>query len=100
MSSYNLTHLKQLEAESIYIIREVAAEFDNPVEAFQFVGNTGPKFDYSPSASAVRVGDDAVPLPKQPAARRECTYKECDRQARGHKNHYIPVLRAMNQRYC
>jgi len=25
------THLKQLEAESIYIIREVAAEFDNPV---------------------------------------------------------------------
>lgn len=29
--SYNLTHLKQLEAESIHIIREVAAEFDNPV---------------------------------------------------------------------
>jgi sulfate adenylyltransferase subunit 2 len=27
----NLTHLKQLEAESIHIIREVAAEFDNPV---------------------------------------------------------------------
>lgn len=25
------THLKQLEAESIYIFREVAAEFDNPV---------------------------------------------------------------------
>ena len=31
MSSYNLTHLKQLEAESIHIIREVAAEFENPV---------------------------------------------------------------------
>lgn len=31
MSEYNLTHLKQLEAESIHIIREVAAEFDNPV---------------------------------------------------------------------
>ncbi|HET6247864.1 MAG TPA: sulfate adenylyltransferase subunit CysD [Tepidisphaeraceae bacterium] len=31
MSSYNLTHLKQLEAESIQIIREVAAEFANPV---------------------------------------------------------------------
>ncbi|MCR8923750.1 sulfate adenylyltransferase subunit CysD [Dasania sp. GY-MA-18] len=30
-SKYNLTHLKQLEAESIHIIREVAAEFDNPV---------------------------------------------------------------------
>lgn len=31
MSEYNLTHLKQLEAESIHIIREVAAEFDRPV---------------------------------------------------------------------
>jgi sulfate adenylyltransferase subunit 2 len=27
----NMTHLRQLEAESIHIIREVAAEFDNPV---------------------------------------------------------------------
>ena len=26
-----LTHLKQLEAESIHIIREVVAEFENPV---------------------------------------------------------------------
>ncbi|HIN52800.1 MAG TPA: sulfate adenylyltransferase subunit CysD [Planctomycetes bacterium] len=31
MSGYNLTHLKELEAESIHIIREVAAEFSNPV---------------------------------------------------------------------
>lgn len=31
MSDERLTHLKQLEAESIHIIREVAAEFDNPV---------------------------------------------------------------------
>ncbi|MBW3138195.1 sulfate adenylyltransferase subunit CysD [Ferrimonas balearica] len=31
MTSYNLTHLKALEAESIHIMREVAAEFDNPV---------------------------------------------------------------------
>ena len=30
-SSTQLTHLKQLEAESIHIIREVAAEFENPV---------------------------------------------------------------------
>jgi len=29
-ASYTLTHLKQLEAESIQIIREVAAEFENP----------------------------------------------------------------------
>jgi sulfate adenylyltransferase subunit 2 len=31
MKSYKLTHLKQLEAESIHIIREVVAEFNNPV---------------------------------------------------------------------
>jgi sulfate adenylyltransferase subunit 2 len=31
MTDYSLTHLKQLEAESIHIIREVAAEFDKPV---------------------------------------------------------------------
>ncbi len=30
-NSYSLTHLKHLEAESMHIIREVAAEFDNPV---------------------------------------------------------------------
>ncbi|WP_281646664.1 sulfate adenylyltransferase subunit CysD [Parendozoicomonas sp. Alg238-R29] len=30
-ADYNLNHLRQLEAESIHIIREVAAEFDNPV---------------------------------------------------------------------
>ncbi len=31
MSDYRLTHLKQLESESIHILREVAAEFDKPV---------------------------------------------------------------------
>jgi 3''-phosphoadenosine 5''-phosphosulfate sulfotransferase (PAPS reductase)/FAD synthetase and related enzymes len=31
LDTARLTHLKQLEAESIHIIREVAAEFQNPV---------------------------------------------------------------------
>ena len=31
MEEYKLSHLKELEAESIHIIREVAAEFENPV---------------------------------------------------------------------
>src|SRR5947208_7075224 len=31
MSRYTLTHLKQLESESIHIIRDVVAEFENPV---------------------------------------------------------------------
>ncbi|CAN5291161.1 sulfate adenylyltransferase subunit CysD [soil metagenome] len=32
--NYNLNHLKELEAESIYVIREVAAEFQNPAILF------------------------------------------------------------------
>jgi sulfate adenylyltransferase subunit 2 len=31
METYRISQLKQLEAESIYIMREVAAEFENPV---------------------------------------------------------------------
>ena len=34
MSSYNLTHLKELESEAIFIIREVAAQFEKPVMLF------------------------------------------------------------------
>lgn len=34
MKSYNLTHLKELESESIFILREVAAQFENPVMLF------------------------------------------------------------------
>jgi len=34
MASYNLKHLQELEAESIYIIREVAAQFENPALLF------------------------------------------------------------------
>jgi sulfate adenylyltransferase subunit 2 len=30
VSSYNLSHLRELEAESIYVIREVAAQFEKP----------------------------------------------------------------------
>ncbi len=31
---YNLTHLKELESEAIFIIREVAAQFENPALLF------------------------------------------------------------------
>ncbi|CAH9017399.1 sulfate adenylyltransferase subunit CysD [Candidatus Nitrosacidococcus sp. I8] len=34
MKSYHLTHLKQLESESIFIMREVAATFERPVLLF------------------------------------------------------------------
>ena len=32
--NYNLNHIKELESESIYIMREVAAQFENPVLMF------------------------------------------------------------------
>lgn len=34
MNGYNLNHLRELEAESIYIMREVAAQFENPALLF------------------------------------------------------------------
>ena len=34
MTTYNLTHLKELESESIFILREVAAQFEKPVLLF------------------------------------------------------------------
>jgi sulfate adenylyltransferase subunit 2 len=34
MSSFNLSHLKQLEHEAIYVLREVAAQFERPVLLF------------------------------------------------------------------
>lgn len=34
MKAYNLTHLKELEAEAIFVIREVAAQFENPAILF------------------------------------------------------------------
>ncbi len=34
MRSYNLTHLKELESEAIFILREVAAQFEKPIMLF------------------------------------------------------------------
>ena len=34
MISYNLTHLQELESEAIYVIREMAAQFERPVLMF------------------------------------------------------------------
>lgn len=34
MKSYNLTHLKELESEAIFILREVAAQFEKPIMLF------------------------------------------------------------------
>lgn len=34
MKKYTLTHIRELEAEAIYIIREVAAQFENPALLF------------------------------------------------------------------
>jgi len=38
---YTLTHLQQLESEAIHIIREVAAEFQNPVMLYSIGKDSG-----------------------------------------------------------
>jgi sulfate adenylyltransferase subunit 2 len=35
MSLLKINHLKELESESIYVIREVAAQFERPAMLFQ-----------------------------------------------------------------
>ena len=52
MASYNLSHLKQLEAESIYIMREVAAEFDNPVMMYSIGKDSSVMLDLAAKAFA------------------------------------------------
>ena len=34
MSDYSITHLRELEAEAIYVIREVGAQFEKPTLLF------------------------------------------------------------------
>ncbi len=43
--SYNLDHLTELEAESIFVLREVAAQFDRP--AILFSGGKAVSFKLS-----------------------------------------------------
>ena len=31
MSNYSISHLRELESEAIFVIREIAAQFENPV---------------------------------------------------------------------
>lgn len=57
MESYNMSHLDQLEAEAIYIIREVAAEFENPVMLYS-IGKD--------SSAMVRLAEKAFAPAKPP----------------------------------
>ncbi len=57
MTRYNLSHLGQLEAESIHIIREVVAEFDRPVMLYS-VGKD--------SSVMVRLAQKAFPAGRMP----------------------------------
>ena len=52
MTSYNLSHLKQLEAESIHIMREVAAEFENPVMMYSIGKDSSVMLDLAAKAFA------------------------------------------------
>lgn len=75
----------------------VTAEFPSAMDAFDFVGRTGPKFEYSAIEGAIRdPNGTVVPLPEPPAERIPCGPDQCDLVADGHKGHWIPVLRAAN----
>ena len=75
----------------------VTAEFPSAMEAFDFVGHTGPGFEYSATEGAIRDRNGTVvPLPEPPAERIPCGPDECDLIANGHKPHWIPVLHAAN----
>ncbi|HOX25709.1 MAG TPA: sulfate adenylyltransferase subunit CysD [Candidatus Krumholzibacteria bacterium] len=52
MVSYSLSHLKQLEAESIHILREVAAEFQNPVMLYSIGKDSSVMLDLASKAFA------------------------------------------------
>ncbi len=52
MASYTLSHLKQLEAESIHILREVVAEFANPVMLYSIGKDSSVMLDLARKAFA------------------------------------------------
>ena len=60
MSSYLLSHLQQLENESIHIIREVAAECHNPVMLYSIGKDSGVMLRLAEKAFA------PAPIPEAP----------------------------------
>ena len=62
MEEYKLSHLKELEAESIHIIREVAAEFENPVMLYS-IGKDSSVMVLYPDKTLFQ---PSVPLQKNP----------------------------------
>jgi sulfate adenylyltransferase subunit 2 len=55
ISAQKLTHLQQLEAESIHILREVTAEFDNPVMLYSIGKDSSVMLHLAKKAFAPRV---------------------------------------------
>jgi len=59
MTKYALNHLRELEQESIHIMREVAAEFDNPVMLYSIGKDSGVMLRLAQKAFA----PDRIPFP-------------------------------------
>ncbi|VEC81774.1 sulfate adenylyltransferase [Raoultella ornithinolytica] len=90
MDQKRLTHLRQLEAESIHIIREVAAEFSNPVMMYSIGKDSSvmlhlarkafypgtlpfPLLHVIPAGNSAKCMNSATVLPKPTAASCWCT---------------------------
>jgi sulfate adenylyltransferase subunit 2 len=87
MSSHHLTHLKQLEAESIHIMREVVAEFENPVMLYS-IGKD--------SAAMLHIALKAFwpAKPPFPLLHVDTTWKF--REMYRHRDHYIRQTLGLN----
>ena len=64
MEEYKLSHLKELEAESIHIIREVAAEFENPVMLYSIGKDSSVMVRLAEKAFSARrtITDESLPI--------------------------------------
>jgi sulfate adenylyltransferase subunit 1 len=71
-SKTRMTHLKQLEAESIHIMREVAAEFDNPVMLYSVGKDSTAMLHLTMASGIINVGDQITSYPSNKTSSEAC----------------------------
>ena len=60
MKDYTVTHLKHLESEAIYVLRETSAQFENP--ALAFLWRQGLHSDDIPCQKSILARKDTLSL--------------------------------------
>lgn len=74
--------------------------FATPFDALDAVRRSGAAFDFSPERNQLRSHDDGqlVSLPAESAGGVPTDHTYCQLVASGHRPHWIPILRALNDR--